>query len=183
MPFRQPLKNCLKDYKGKNIKIHSQKGICFWYCDKVGKTTEQEINEINDKYISQLKKTLVNKKYRLSHLDTIYDTKIANYQKRAKTSKAIKSKLPKLIEKANTQREKERNRLPTFIMSISSQISSWNHLLERKVVDIYEGISPDELNTYIIVVRGQEKGNYWTIKEYQDRDKKIKRKLRDGVIE
>ena len=39
-------------------------------------------------------------------------------------------------------------------------------LLNRKVVEMVDGISPDEPNTKVIYVEGFEKGNYWTIKSY-----------------
>ena len=55
-------------------------------------------------------------------------------------------------------------------------------VVERKVVDIVDGISPDEPNTKIIYVEGYERGNYWTIKEYTKahlpQDKKDKYNVR-----
>ena len=176
--FRQPLRNCLKDYKGQLVKIGSKGGISFWFCDKVNTNINKHIQDISDNYHNQLKRASKNKKYRLAHLEEIYEGKINKFNNKIKNPK----KRQEYLEKATKRKNKELELLPKQIMSIGGQLKSWTDLLERKVVDVYKGISPDETDTMVIMIRGQEKGKYWTIKEYQDRDKKIVRGVHDGII-
>ena len=171
MPFRQPLKNCLKDYKGKCVKIHAEQGSNFVYCDKVSSKTEKELIDISVNYLAWLKRKLTKAQYTLKNIDLIYDNKISKQKEKAKVSVRIRKKLNDYIAKMEKKKAKQLVLLPTVIMSLRKQVSLYTPLTERNVVDIYPSISPDEMeNTYIIVIRGHEQGKYWTIKEYQDRD-------------
>lgn len=48
--------------------------------------------------------------------------------------------------------------------------SATTHLqeyLDREVIYCINGVSPDEPNTMVIKVQGEENGKFWTIKEYK----------------
>lgn len=64
-----------------------------------------------------------------------------------------------------TKSDQERKELAIQIEALGRTINI--PLLEREVIEVYKGVSPDEPKTKIVVIDGTEKGPYWTIKEYR----------------
>ena len=154
-----------KKYQKVNVKIGSKGGSSFWYCGK-GNTTYSinEIKKAREKTIRQSKGALKQAKYRLENLDMIYATNIEKVIKNCniKDIEAYKKKM-------HTTLEKERLLLPKRIASLEYDVATT--LLDRPVLEIVNGISPDEEPCYVIYVKGNEKGEYWTIAEYNKRKK------------
>ena len=154
-----------KKYQKVNVKIGSKSGSSFWYCGK-GNTNYSlyEIKKAREKTLRQSKGALKQAQYRLENLDMIYATNIEKVIKKG-TIKDIEA----YRKKMHTTLEKERLLLPKKIASLEYDVAI--PLLERPVLEIVEGISPDEKPCYVIYVKGNEKGEYWTIAEYNKRKK------------
>lgn len=164
--MKKTLNELLKDkkYQKANIKVGSKSGTSFWYCGKGNFVYSlPEIRKAREKLLKQSKGTLSQLQYRQSHLDEIYEEILKIAKK-----KGIK-KFEEYQRKLNIKKERERALLPKKIASVEYDIAI--DLLERPVQEIVFGISPDENPCWIIYVKGNEKGSYWTIAEYYKRRK------------
>ena len=154
-----------RKYQNCNVKIGSKGGSGFWYCSKADQFHSTPlINTERELLIRQSKNTLALLNRRLKNLDKIYDDIIE--KAKARKTKDFDKYLFKLLKKKNS----EKSSLPKKIASVEYDIAT--HLLDRPVMEIVEGISPDEKPCYIIYVKGMERGQYWTIKEYLNKRKK-----------
>ena len=183
----------------KLVKIGSKQGISFFYCDKVSEKTFTELAKISQKYLSRMKAELKIKVGLMSHFEEYWEDRIAkimkitdkSYQKKlleeagkgkdkekakervAKKKKEIEKKLkelPKVLESNYKEKERMAISVPKRIKELEKDIPAFTSLLERQVVETYKGISQDEPNCLIIEIKGKEKGDYWSVIEYQDRD-------------
>lgn len=150
-----------KKYRNVNVKIGSKNGSSFWYCGK-GHLAIPEIRKIKTQLKRQSHKTLADLKERLENLDDIYEQtfEIAKTNPRIKSIVAYEKTLMK-------RKEIEKKKLPIKIASVEYDIAV--SPLDREVLEIVEGISPDEKPCWIIYIKGNEKGSYWTVEEYKKR--------------
>ena len=82
------------------------------------------------------------------------------YHKRYKTDLSrFKAQLPRA-------KKGTRVNLSMKIERTADYLSKWSNLLDRDVKEVYKSISPDELCTTVIIVKGKEMGDYWTLKEF-----------------
>ena len=154
-----------RKYQNCNVKIGSKGGSGFWYCSKASQYHSTPlINMERESLIRQSKNTLALLNRRLKNLDKIYDDIIE--KAKARETKDFDKYLLKLLKKKNS----EKSSLPKKIASVEYDIAT--HLLDRPVMEIVEGISPDEKPCFIIYVKGNENGDYWTIKEYEKKNKR-----------
>lgn len=164
--MKKILNEILKDkkYQKTNIKVGSKSGSGFWYCGKGNLAYSlPEIKKARERLLKQSKGTLYQLQFRQSHLDEIYVETLKKAKK-----KGIKN-LEEYQKKLNINKERERALLPKKIASIEYDVAIG--LLDRPVMEVVEGISPDEKPCWIIYVKGNEKGSYWTIAEYNKRRK------------
>ena len=154
-----------KKYQECNIKVGSKGGSSFWYCGKVlPYLTVPLINEEREKLLEQSKRTLKLVENRIKNLDKIYE-RIINENKGKH-----KNDYDKWLAKTIKKRENERKQLPKRKARVEYDIAI--HLLDRPVLEVVEGISPDEKPCWIVYVKGEENGDYWTIKEYEKKNKR-----------
>jgi len=154
-----------KKYQNCNVKIGSKGGSGFWYCSQASQYHSIPlINMERESLIRQSKNTLALLNRRLKNLDKIYDDIIENAK--AREIKDFDKYLFKLLKKKNS----EKSSLPKKIASVEYDIAT--HLLNRPVMEIVEGISPDEKPCWIVYVKGNENGDYWTVKEYEKKNKR-----------
>lgn len=147
-----------KKYQKCNVKIGSNKGSSFWYCGKVdNQISLPTIRKIREQLLSQSKSVLKQLNYRLNNLDKIYEKTIQEAKK--KNLKNIENHIKKLL----ITKERERQLLPKKIKSVEYDIDT--PLLDRQVVEVVEGISPDEKPCWVVYIKGNERGWYWTIQE------------------
>lgn len=161
------LRTLLKErkYQNCNVKIGSKGGSGFWYCGKASQYHSTPlINMERESLIRQSKNTLALLNRRLKNLDRIYDDIIENAK--ARETKDFDKYLFKLLKKKNS----EKSSLPKKIASVEYDIAT--HLLDRPVLEVSKGISPDENPSFIIYVKGNENGDYWTVKEYEKKNKR-----------
>lgn len=155
------LSNCPK---GQVIKLGSASGSSFTYC---GEVKRPEIYETISNISSYNRKKLLAQRdkaiYNLEHIDEIFEkreTKLRIRYKKNKTTLEVK------LDKLSKEKERKLIYLPKKIERLEKQIKEWKPFLERKVVDEYDSISPDENGVRIIIIKGYEAGKYWTVKEY-----------------
>lgn len=154
--LNEVLKSC-KD----NVKVGSYSGSSFYYCGKGGNVAIATLKGLNRDIKKTNIKTKLSLEYRLANLDKIYEKQIKEQIKSGKVKDVKQYK-----ESMMKQKERERKHLPTKIASYEYDIAT--HILNRPLVEMRNGISPDEKPCKIIYVKGNEKGKYWTIKEYQN---------------
>ena len=107
--------------------------------------------------LNQLKEKMVD-------LDKWYEKRIAKWLANPRNQKKSETKKQTFINDQLKLKESDRERIPTQIKELEYDIAS--SFLNRPVVEMVDGISPDEPNTKIIYIKGFERGDYWTIKEY-----------------
>lgn len=190
-----------KILKGKNIKIGSKGGVSFFYADRVGSQTNKDLKEINEMYKNKIIEEINELEGYMANFDTYWANRVEMAKKVAdaewvkhtlektqpKDRKAKKKELEqkkKNLESYLNVLEKTKNfykvSYPKRIAKLKKQLNSYMPLWERTVVEIYPSINTDELDTVIILIRGFEKGDYWTITEYQDRYLPDEQKRRVG---
>ena len=154
----------LKD-KGLNVKIGSIGGSSFWYCHPLDDTTTNEIKRLKPIYLNRNTKNLERDTCRLENIDTIYEKETKEFINKGKI---------KDIRKYLKDREKQKAQ---EIIRLKQEIEYLNFcikvplFLDREVLEVVDGISPDEIPCKIIYVKGCEKGPYWTLKEYANKRK------------
>lgn len=161
------LYNLLRDkrYANCNLKIGSISGSSFWLCKKNYIGIDNEINQQYVRFQRKSKKTLDTLVKRLETLDSIYEKRITEQLKRGvKNPQEYRAKQERL-------RDIEKRQLPKRIGQIKYDIAV--PFLERHVKATYNGISPDEKPCLIVYITGCERGEYWTIKEYERKIKVV----------
>ena len=153
-------------YQKTNIKVGSKSGSSFWYCGKGNIAYSlPAIKKAREQTLKQNHKALDNLTKRLNNIDLIYQEIYQNAK-----SKGIKNE-NQYLEKLKRKQYLETISLPKKIASVEYDIAI--HLLNRPVQEIVYGISKDESPCWIIYVKGNEKGAYWTIAEYNKRRKAV----------
>lgn len=173
------------------VKLGTRKGAGFFYCDKLTKETHKEIVKISRSYLSRLKSELKVKKDLWANFDDYWKDRMKNIKKILSKryreyiiSKAPKNKqdnvrkaleqrvndLPEVIKRNLKEKKLMKESLPKKIVSLEKAIQSFVPFLERDIVETYNGISIDEPNCKIVIIKGNEVGDYSTVIEYQDRD-------------
>lgn len=153
-----------KRYTKVNVKIGSRNGSSFWYCGKGNPIYSiPAIRNARTNLLRQSKGILCQLEYRLKNLDKIYQETLINSRKRKMKNREDYEK------KLEIKKQREKITLPKKIASVQNDIDT--HLLDRQVMEVVNGLSPDEKPCLIIYVKGNEKGAYWTIAEYNKRRK------------
>lgn len=156
-----------------NIKVGSKNGSGFWYCGKA--SLEYALDEIDyqtKKHKRINEGMLKGFQKRLESIESIYRKMIrhAEKEKQCPTDQQTIKDIDKYIERMTRKKEKEIAELPKLIASVEYDIIT--PFIDRPVKEIIKGISPEENPCYVIYVQGNEKGQYWTIKEYEKKRKR-----------
>lgn len=152
-------------YQRVNVKIGSKQGSSFFYCGKGCEAVAALEKTITQSMRKQMNKAKKNSETRLANLDELYEERFT------KTLQERKIKNPDLYyQNLMATKERERVSLPKKIADYDYCIRT--HLLDRPVLEIVDGISPDEKPCKIIYIKGRERGAYWTIEEYNKKHRK-----------
>lgn len=147
-----------------SVKIGSKNGSGLWYCAKLTTHTHNDI-DIENKIIRTRETRYLKKlQHKIADLDGWYEKEIARWLANPKNQKKSETVKQAKITHMLKSKELDRTRIPITIKEIEYDID--NSFLNRPVLEMVDGISPDEPNTKIIYVSGYEHGDYWTIKEY-----------------
>ena len=166
--MKQTLRELLNDkkYQDTNIKVGSKSGTSFFYCGKGDKAYSiPAIRNARENLLKQIKVHYDSLTYRYKHLDKIYEE---TYEKARSEKRKVKD-FEAYHKKMEIRKERERISLPKKIKNFQYDLDT--HLLDRPVQEVVYGISPDEKPCWIIYIKGNEVGAYWTIKEYLKRHK------------
>lgn len=150
--------------KGYSVKTGSKLGSGFWYCAKLTAKTTEDIELIAKQYQIRETVTLKRLENQLANLDKFYQDKINQWMNNPKNKKKKQELKDAYLAKMEKEKEAKRQQLPITISHLKFDIET--PLFSRKVVEIREGISPDEPKTKVVYVEGYERGAYWTLKEY-----------------
>ena len=160
--LRETLKDIPRDY---NVKIGAVEGSSFFYCSKVSQFSK-DLNKIEKKLILQLKKKIKQTEERLANIDKIYDIQIEQAHKNSiKKHHSDRKWLAKRLQTLQENKDKELYQLPRKLKALNHDLVS--PLYDREVVEIVNGISPDEQPCKIIYIKGHETGACWTVNEYE----------------
>lgn len=155
-----------RQYSGYNFKIHCKGGCGFWYCGKLTPSTYDTIlNREKEKLNKRNQKLIEKNEFRLENLDELYEKIIAYSLKYKNVKDPVAYR-----EREMKKKELERVRIPKYIKRLKEDIAI--PFQEREVVETYKGISSDEEPCLIIVIQGTEKGDYWTLAEYEKKHQK-----------
>lgn len=83
-----------------------------------------------------------------------------NIERTKKELRALLSELQDLKTKIETKQER--------LYQKQDALKERHHLLKRKVISIYKSI--DEDDTWIMLVEGDEQGDFWTTNEYESKE-------------
>lgn len=176
---------------GFSVKVGSNKGAGFFYCDTITDKTFKEIEKISSRYLSNLKAELKVKKELWNNFDKYWKERIKNVlkikdqkywvkileetprDKQGDKRKHLEMKLkelPRILAQNKRDMERMRINVPKRIAQLEKEIPSFIPLLQRTILEVYKGISLDEPRTKVIIVKGKENGDFSTILEYQERD-------------
>lgn len=138
------LKEFIKKNKGLRVKIGTDLGSSFFYCDMITDDIEHEIVLISNKF----------KKF---------------YKDSAEAKTILAENCPVAYKKKIIEKQVQK------YLKLYKEFTS---LLERRVVEVFDSVSYDELDAKIVMIKGNEHGRYWTIKEYTKDSNKEKERLR-----
>lgn len=131
----------LGNYEGKYIKIGARKGTGFIYCDKCTSKTFEELQQMSDRDLIEMKNIIERKKFALN------GSRLTNIERRT-----AKNVLNETQEKINNYKKI----LDREIVEIYKTIDCRD--MHQPMIDIVA-----------FIIEGSEVGKYWTLHEYQSR--------------
>lgn len=149
-----------------NVKIGAKGG--FFWCGLPNEETSQVIGALSDKYKAEYKKKLDDVKRYLENFDKFWDNEL---RRRGTIAINQQRDTPELMELIRKDWEIDKKRYKSEALDkkgfLTTYVKGWKDLLDREIIDHYPSIDITEPNgTEIIIISGEEKGNYWTTKEY-----------------
>ena len=169
--MKKTLSELLKEprFKKSNVKIGSKGGSSFWYCGKANPIYSTiPIRKARESLLKQVHKAKDRAVFRLEHREEIYAETLEKAKK-----KTIKD-MDKYLTKLNRKKELEYINLPKKIKNCEYDIKTT--LFDRPVEEVVKGICIEEQPCYIVYVKGSEIGRFWTIEEYNNKDKPKEKK-------
>ena len=164
--------------RGINVKIGS--GSQFLYCGKCDENIIETIARISQDYYFKLTDKIQELENYLANFEELWQKRIEErtYQFiKEKTNKPkVSNKINYLIEKFQQEQEEKKNEdFRIYLSQLKNkkeEEKNFTSFLMRKVVKVL-AIDPacEPQSTWrdkIIIFEGKERGQYWTIKEYQE---------------
>lgn len=175
-----------------SVKVGCKKGVSFFYADTLSPRTIKIIDNISKAYLEMMKSDLEYSKDYLANFEPIWKDRFKKANKIKskkwrdnlieKTKPELQEKkrielekkleqLPELISKMKKIKAKQLVNIPKYIAKLEKEIPNFTSFIKRDVVECYDGVREwEEPNTKIILIKGNERANFWTIKEYRNRD-------------
>lgn len=163
------LSDVIEKLKGKTVKIGTRNGSGFIFCDKVDDNFKRIMIVKHHSYNNRTRRLLNGVEDRLSNLDKIYEDKL---EERLNTLKKIKKnfttkKIEKIKKELKEKKAREKELLPKQINELQYCIATG--FMGRPVIDKYDDILKEEKGVVIVIIKGCERGGYWTVEEYKKR--------------
>lgn len=158
------LKEVLEKMQGKDIKVGANSG--YFYCGNCDENTPGEVKRAGDLYISRYKKRLNKAKYHKKYFENYWTRKkyqhMSLFYKRKADGLTDKTE-DDIIKGLRELKESDLDKTNHEIERMQNLIGEHQGMLAREVQDVYRSIIGDG---YIIIVAGDEVGEYWTREEY-----------------
>lgn len=177
------VREVLKEYKGKAIKLGGATGFIF--CSVVDDDTIKVIREASRKELKSYRQVLKDAENRSNNFGRRWETRTANairvynanvrdgFKPQYKDIADLKAKHTEL-----QHREKKRN--ASEIPIYGEKIKNFKPILDRKVTEIYPSVVNDET---IIIFEGDTTGMYWDRDEYESKKLGVNKRVRHDAVE
>lgn len=170
------VREALNGHKGEIIKLGADAG--FIYCDINDETTEQTLTKLDANNVIQIKISLKRTLDYIGRFNEIWtrkkQNKLAEYEeeteKRLKKGKEPKCTKEELLERLEQLKLKDFKQKTTYAQRLQARQDKYIPFLDREVREIYKACYGET----IILFKGLESGDYWTVKEYRDATKGVK---------
>ena len=153
-----------------NVKIGAKVG--YFYCGLTDDISNI-IKEISDKFRAEYNRRLVDVKRYLDNFEKIWDSEL-----RRRGSEVINQHrdTPELMAIIRKEWEADKKEAYEEALNrkkyLTNYVKNWKDLLDRDVKEKYSSIDVSEpIGTTILIVEGDEKGQYWMTKEYNNANK------------
>lgn len=165
------LKEQLKKIKG-NVKIGAKVG--FFWCGVPDCDTDGEIENISDVFYRDYKKRLSGCKDYMSRFDKIWDNELRKRGENAMNGGICS--MPEIRKIWEEEKKNKRIEVEGTIKLLEAYLKNWVSLLDREVKEHYPSIDGAEPEgTTIILIAGEERGQYWITKEFlNDKQRKTR---------
>ena len=161
------LREYLRESKN-NVKIGAKGG--FFWCGVPNEETSQIIGAFSDKYHDEYKSKLEDVKNYLSKFEKVWDAELRRRGTEIINQKRDTPELMKIIHD-EWEQDKRKAKLEAFEKKgfLTAYLKEWKDLLDREIIDHYPSIDYTEPDgTEIVIIQGEEKGSYWTTKEFKN---------------
>lgn len=164
------LKEALKDYKGKNVKLGSS--ASFVYCGEVTDDINKLLDDLAQQELMRIVKRCQSLQSARARHDELWNQRLERrtdefYKLAHKsywTMDQMSLKHKRMIEKFEKEKAHDLMVIERNLRTLPKQIETWKSYTERKVREIYPSLLEDAT---IIIFEGEERGNYWTVEEYK----------------
>ena len=154
----------LSKRKDISVKIGSKYGVGFWFCGKLTPTTIRDVDKEYDRQKAKELRLITKNQNIYENLDEHYDKIISNWINHKKNKNKPQEKKDEYVRKTLKTKENVRISLPKYLKKL--EYDTTHSFLNREVVEMLDGISPDEPNTKVIYIKGYERGEYYSLKQY-----------------
>lgn len=153
-----------------NVKVGASSG--FFYCGIAKELDDDLLDYLNvtfKKYFKDKKKELDDY---LKHFEEIWEKDlrlrysqlelVAKMENRNVTKAEIEKCKEEWLEDKKVRSKKQRE-----LVGLTKYLENWENIANREIIETYKSIDANEPEgTIICIVKGMEKGNYWTTNEY-----------------
>lgn len=166
------LRETLKNHKGEKVKVGSASSFVF--CGTVDDAAYDAIMQASktelEKKLNALERSA---RRRDANFDHVWGTKLNDGLQRIRaearvqklTTLQTEQRMTEYIEKVAKLKARDRERVDKQLSNIPERIKNWTPFLDRRVREKYESIEGGT----IIIIEGQEIGDFWTYEEYERR--------------
>ena len=178
------VREVLKEYKGKAIKLGGATGFIF--CSVVDDDTIKVIREASRKELKSYRQVLKDAENRSNNFGSRWKTRTANAIKIYKADvregsapryKSVADLRAKHVELQRREKKRNASEIPTY----AEKIKNFKPILDRKVKEIYPSMVNDDET--IIIFEGDTTGMFWDREEYESKKLGTNKRVRHDAVE
>lgn len=178
------VREVLKEYKGKAIKLGGATGFIF--CSVVDDDTIKVIREASRKELKSYRQVLKDAENRRDNFKARWNTRTANAIKvyNANVRDGFKPQYESVADlkaKHVELQRRENMRNASEIPNYTQRIANFKPILDRKVTEIYPSMVNDDET--IIIFEGDTTGMYWDREEYESKKLGVNKRVRHDAVE
>lgn len=178
------VREVLKEYKGKAIKLGGATGFIF--CSVVDDDTIKVIREASRKELKSYRQVLKDAENRSNNFKARWNTRTANAIKvyNANVRDGFKPQYTSIADlraKHVELQRREKKRNASEIPIYGDKIKNFKPILDRKVKEIYPSMVNDDET--IIIFEGDTTGMFWDREEYESKKLGVNKRVRHDPVE